>query len=141
MRHRIPQDYASHSLWLKAYSVSFLRQMHDERGSRTAAALQDEALCPNEERVSVAGMVLVRQRPATARGIIFITLEDETGTSNLVVHPKTYERHRAVARHGVLLLVHGKVDRAGEVVHVVVDRFESLDGAAAGMHRGSRDFH
>ncbi|MEM6673568.1 MAG: OB-fold nucleic acid binding domain-containing protein, partial [Planctomycetota bacterium] len=120
---------------------SFLREMLDERGARTAAALQDEAQCPNEDRVSVAGMVLVRQRPATARGIIFITLEDETGTSNLVVHPKTFERYRAVARHGVLLLVHGKVDRAGEVVHVVVDHFESLDRAAAGMRRGSRDFH
>ncbi|MEM1453175.1 MAG: error-prone DNA polymerase [Planctomycetota bacterium] len=139
--HEVVQDYATHSLSLKAHPVSFLREMLDERGARTAAALQDEALCPNEERVSVAGMVLVRQRPATARGIIFITLEDETGTSNLVVHPKTFERQRAVARHGVLLLVHGKVDRAGEVVHVVVDRFESLDGAAAGMRRGSRDFH
>ena len=86
-------------------------------------------------------MVLVRQRPATAQGIIFITLEDETGTSNLVVHPKTYERHRATARHGVLLLVEGRIDRSGEVVHLIVDRFENLDDLAAGMRRGSRDFH
>ena len=81
-------------------------------------------------------MVLVRQRPATAQGIIFITLEDETGTSNLVVHPRTYERHRAAARHGVLLLVEGRIDRAGGVVHLIVDRSESLDDLAAGMQGG-----
>ena len=86
-------------------------------------------------------MVLVRQRPATAQGIIFITLEDETGTSNLVVHPRTFERHRAAARHGVLLLVHGRIDRSGEVVHLIADRFESLDDLTAGMRGGSRDFH
>ncbi|MEM1453178.1 MAG: hypothetical protein AAGI22_29015 [Planctomycetota bacterium] len=139
--HEVVQDYPTHSLPLKAHPVSFLREMLDEGGTRTAAALQDEAQCPNEERVSIAGMVLVRQRPATARGIIFSKLEDEAGTSNPVVHPKTFERHRAIARHGVLLLVHGEVDRAGEVMHVVVDRFESRNGAAAGMQSGPRDFH
>ena len=139
--HEVVQDYASHSLSLKAHPLSFLREMLEKRGVRTSAQLQDETLSPSEERVSVAGLVLVRQRPATANGIIFFTLEDETGTSNLVVHPKVFERQRAIARHGVILLVHGKVDRAGEVVHVVVSKFESLDGIASGLRRGSRDFH
>ncbi|MEM9799043.1 MAG: error-prone DNA polymerase [Planctomycetota bacterium] len=137
----VVRDYASHGMSLKAHPVSFLRPLLDERGARTAVALQDESVSPQGEIVSVAGMALVRQRPATANGIIFITIEDETGVANLVVHPKTFERHRAVARHGVLLLVRGKVDRAGEVVHVIVNRFESLDEAAAGLRRGSRDFH
>ncbi|MEM6673039.1 MAG: OB-fold nucleic acid binding domain-containing protein [Planctomycetota bacterium] len=99
------------------------------------------SVSPQGEIVPVAGMALVRQRPATANGIIFITIEDETGVANLVVHPKTFERHRAVARHDVLLLVRGKVDRAGEVVHVIVNQFESLDEAAAGLRQGSRDLH
>ena len=61
--------------------------------------------------------------------------------ANLVVHPKTYERHRAAARHGVMLLVRGKVDRAGEVVHVIAWEIESIDAAAGGLTRRSRDFH
>lgn len=139
--HEVVSDYASHSLSLKAHPVSFLRPMLERRGAVTAAALQDEALCADKARVLVAGIVLVRQRPATAQGIIFITLEDETGTINLVVHPKTFERYRAAARHGVTLIVHGKVDRVGQVVHLVTWRIESLDGEAAGLQRSSRDFH
>jgi error-prone DNA polymerase len=139
--HEVVHDYASHSLSLKAHPVSFLRPMLGRRGACTAAELLDESICPDKDRVAVAGIVLVRQRPATAHGIIFITLEDETGTANLVVHPKTFERYRAAARHGVMLLVHGKIDRAGSVVHVVTWRIESLDGEAAGIRRNSRDFH
>jgi error-prone DNA polymerase len=137
----VVRDYATQGLSLKAHPLSFLRPALDRRRALTAAALLDETRCPQDARVSVAGMVLVRQRPATAQGIIFITLEDETGTSNLVVHPRTYERHRAIARHGVLLLVEGRIDRSGEVVHLIVDRFEGLDDLAAGISAGSRDFH
>ncbi|MEM8711175.1 MAG: error-prone DNA polymerase, partial [Planctomycetota bacterium] len=137
--HEVVHDYASHSLSLKAHPVSFLREGLDRRGVVTAASLLDESVCPDKERVAVAGLVLVRQRPATAQGIVFITLEDETGIANLVVHPKTYERYRAAARHGVILLVHGKIDRAGSVVHVVSWRIESLDAESKGIRRGSRD--
>ncbi len=137
----VVRDYATQGLSLKAHPLSFLRPALDRRRALTAAALLDETRCPQDARASVAGMVLVRQRPATAQGIIFITLEDETGTSNLVVHPKTYERHRAIARHGVLILVEGRIDRSGEVVHLIVDRFEGLDDLAAGISSGSRDFH
>ncbi len=139
--HEVVQDYASHGLSLKAHPVSFLREDLARRGARTAKDLLDETLSPDGERVAVAGVVLVRQRPATAQGIIFITLEDETGTANLVVHPKTYEKYRAAARHGVLLLVHGKVDRAGSVVHVVTWRIEAVTQKGAELRRGSRDFH
>ncbi|MEC8493907.1 MAG: OB-fold nucleic acid binding domain-containing protein [Planctomycetota bacterium] len=76
-----------------------------------------------------------------AASIVFITIEDETGTTNLVVHPGIYERYRAAARHGVMLQVTGKVDRAGSVVHVVCWRIETVDGEAAGIRKGSRDFH
>ena len=135
------RDYATRSLSLKAHPLSFLRPDLERRGARTAAELLDETLCSNGAPVSVAGIVLVRQRPATAKGIIFITLEDETGTTNLVVHPNTYDKYRAAARHGVCLFVRGKIDRAGSVVHVVAWRIETLDGAARDLRRGSRDFH
>jgi len=134
-------DYQSHGLSLKQHPMAFLRTGLERRSAVTAATLLDEDACPNGARVRVAGMVLVRQRPATANGIIFITLEDETGVANLVVHPKTYERHRAAARHGVMLLVRGKVDRAGEVVHVIAWEIESIDASAGGLTRRSRDFH
>lgn len=87
------------------------------------------------------GGVRVASDAAAAADIVLITLEDETGTTNLVVHPKIYERYRAAARHGVMLQVTGKVDRAGSVVHVVCWRIETVDGEAAGIRRGSRDFH
>ncbi|MEO1699914.1 MAG: error-prone DNA polymerase [Planctomycetota bacterium] len=135
------RDYRSAGLSLKDHPVRFLREDLERRGARTAAELLDPERSPNGARVAVAGLVLVRQRPATAKGIIFITLEDETGVANLVVHPKTYERHRADARHGVVLFVRGKIDRAGTVVHVVANRIEAIDGDARGMRRGSRDFH
>ena len=121
--------------------MSFVRDELARRGVRTARELQDESRSPDGERVMAAGIVLVRQRPGTAAGIVFITIEDETGTTNLVVHPGTYERYRAAARHGVMLQITGKVDRAGSVVHVVCWRIETVDGEAAGIRKGSRDFH
>ena len=138
--HEVVQDYATAGLSLKAHPMSFVRDELARRGVRTARELQDESRSPDGERVMAAGIVLVRQRPGTAAGIVFITIEDETGTTNLVVHPKTYERYRAAARHGVMLQVTGKVDRAGSVVHVVCWRIETVDGEAAGIRKGSRDF-
>ncbi len=70
-----------------------------------------------------------------------MTLEDESGIANLVVHPSTFERHRAEARHGVALYVEGRVDRSDAVVHIVVQRFESLDERARALASVSRDFH
>ena len=127
--HEVVQDYATAGLSLKAHPMSFVRDELARRGVRTARELQDESRSPDGERVMAAGIVLVRQRPATAAGIVFITIEDETGTTNLVVHPKTYERYRAAARHGVMLQVTGKVDRAGSVVHVVCWGWESRGGS------------
>lgn len=76
--------------------------------------------------VAVAGLVLVRQRPGTAKGVIFITLEDETGVANIVVWAKTYERYRREVIAGRLLRVTGRLQRDGRVVHVVAHRIEDL---------------
>lgn len=81
---------------------------------------------PNGARVVVAGLVLVRQRPGTAKGVIFITLEDETGTVNVVVWAKTYERFRRAVIAGRMLRVTGRIQREGPVLHVVAEEIEDV---------------
>ena len=88
-------DYRSHGLSLRAHPISFYRRELDALGITTAAGLAELA---NETPVRVAGLVLLRQRPGTAKGITFVTLEDETGTVNLVVHQQTWDRYYRVAR-------------------------------------------
>ena len=77
-------------------------------------------------RVCVAGLVLVRQRPGTAKGVIFVTLEDETGTANVVVWASVYERFRRAVISGRLLRVTGRLQREAGVVHVVAELIEDL---------------
>ena len=77
-------------------------------------------------RVTVAGLVLVRQRPGTAKGVIFLTLEDETGVSNVVVWQNIYQKYRRAVVTGRLLRVTGRVQRDGQVVHVVADLIEDI---------------
>jgi DNA polymerase III alpha subunit len=77
-------------------------------------------------RVTVAGLVLVRQRPGTAKGVIFVTLEDETGTANVVVWASVYERFRRAVIAGRLLRVTGRLQREAGVVHIVAERIEDL---------------
>ena len=86
-------------------------------------------------------MVLVRQRPGTASGIVFITLEDEGGIANLIVPPKVYEQYRRAARHSAALAAYGRIERQGQVVHVKVTKLASLDGELAAVAQRSRDFH
>ena len=81
-------------------------------------------LVPGGARVCVAGLVLVRQRPGTAKGVIFITLEDETGTCNVVVWRKVYERFRRAVIAGRMLRVTGRIQREGGVTHVVSEQIE-----------------
>jgi error-prone DNA polymerase len=91
--------------------------------------------------VKVAGLVLIRQRPGTASGIVFETIEDETGIVNLIVRPNIYERYRPAARHAGLLEAHGYVERQGEVIHVMALRMFDLSHLLAGYRLESRDFH
>ncbi|MHC5023561.1 MAG: PHP domain-containing protein [Planctomycetota bacterium] len=138
---KVMHDYASLGLSLKAHPVSFIRDLLDQRGARPAADLADERLWPHGKPVVVAGLALVRQRPATAAGIVFITLEDETGAANLIVRPPVYERCRQAARHGIILLARGTIERQGEVVHVMTRHLETLDEHLSQLVARSRDFH
>ena len=78
--------------------------------------------------VKVAGLVLVRQRPGTASGIVFITIEDETGIANLVVFKKTFDKYRKEILQARLLMVEGKLQVEGEVIHVVVKKCSNISG-------------
>jgi len=77
-------------------------------------------------RISVSGLVLVRQRPGTAKGVIFITLEDETGTANVIVWPAKFEEYRRQVLTGRMMRIAGKLQREGQVIHVIADRIEDL---------------
>ncbi|MCH7849724.1 MAG: error-prone DNA polymerase, partial [Planctomycetes bacterium] len=138
---KVVQDYAAVGLSLKAHPISFIRLMLESRGAIEAAQLKDAKRYPQGMVVSVAGIVLVRQRPATASGIIFMTLEDETGISNLIIRPHIYERFRPAARHGVIILARGRVERQGEVIHILVDHLERIEWPAEALQASSRDFH
>jgi error-prone DNA polymerase len=138
---KVAHDYAATRLSLKAHPIAFLRERLDGMGVTEARRLRDESRWPQGRRITVAGLVLVRQRPSTANGIVFMTLEDETGIANLIVRPKTYARYRTIARHGIAIVARGRIERQGEVVHVQVQRFEPLDEHLRDLVTRSRDFH
>ncbi|GAB2808931.1 error-prone DNA polymerase [Ferruginibacter profundus] len=122
----VVHDYAATSLSLKAHPVSFVREKLDQLhilSTDQLPTLKDGAL------VKVAGLVLVRQRPGTASGICFMTIEDETGFANLVIWETLFEKFRKEIIQSRLIMVEGKVQIEGEVIHVIVQRcfnFSSL---------------
>ena len=97
--------------------------LQSPRRTLTCAEL---ARIPDRTRVRVAGLVITRQRPGTASGVIFLTLEDETGTANIIVWPKTYERFRRAVIAGRLLRITGQLQREGDVSHLIAWRVEDL---------------
>jgi error-prone DNA polymerase len=137
---KVLDDYRTLSLSLDGHPVGFLRDRLRAEGVSTAAEVADEARTPNGRRISVAGLVLVRQRPATASGVVFLTVEDETGPANLIVRPAVYERHRAAAGRSLLVVARGAVERQGRVVHLQVESIEGRDEWVADLSARSRDF-
>ena len=116
-------DYRTGGLSLAAHPLQFGRGWLAQQGVMTTVAATAEA---EGRRVAVAGIVLTRQRPATAKGIIFLTVEDETGAANVVVHPPVWERATAAARRAAVLLVRGRVQRRGAVVHLVATELAAV---------------
>jgi len=125
LSEHVIQDYRSTSLSLKAHPVSFVRKKLSQLQILPTRELN---LWPDGTLVKVAGLVLVRQRPGTASGICFITIEDETGAANLVVFQKLFEKYRKEVLQSRLLMVEGKLQREGEVTHVVVTRCFNMSG-------------
>jgi error-prone DNA polymerase len=141
----IARDLESTGVALSGHPIACIRAKLDRMAVTRCGELRDEDRVPTSTRVSVAGIVLVRQRPSTAKGIVFMTIEDESGIANLIYRPKVYERVRAAVRHSVAVRVEGQVERRHGVVHVLVRSARSLDkllGQEGGaMTSQSRDFH
>jgi error-prone DNA polymerase len=110
------EDYNSLRLSLKSHPLALLREVLSKRGVVTAERL---AKIKQGRRISVCGLVLVRQRPGTAKGVIFATLEDETGVANVIVWPPIFERYRRIVLGARLLQVDGEVQREGIVIHII----------------------
>jgi len=119
----VVEDYRRLSLSLKAHPTSFMRARLAARGILRSDALRSVR---NGERVTIAGLVLVRQRPGTAKGVIFMTLEDETGIANVIVWPKAFERLRAIVLGARFVAVTGKLQSESGVIHIVAERMDDL---------------
>jgi error-prone DNA polymerase len=133
---QVQGDYATTGLSVRAHPMAVVRPSLAGGRVRTVREVQRLA---DRAPVEVAGLVIVRQRPETARGIVFVSLEDETGIANLVVMPDVYERCRPVVRGAPFLVARGRVERNGQVVNVRVDGLAPLALAPAVGDR-SRDF-
>jgi error-prone DNA polymerase len=131
-------DYATAGLSLKQHPVSLVRSVLSAEKVSCAAELSGLA---HGRWVKVAGLVLIRQRPGTASGIVFVTLEDETGVANLVVRPDVYDHYRAAARHAMLLQADGYLEKQGQVIHVMAKRLTDRTDLLSGYRFKSRDFH
>jgi error-prone DNA polymerase len=131
-------DYETTGLSLRAHPVSFVRPQLDRLRVTSASQLQQTS---DGKFVRVAGVVLLRQRPSTAKGITFVTLEDETGAMNLVLKPEIWQRHYKVARRSNAWLANGVLENREGVIHIVVGRIDDLTEQVAGLVLKSRDFH
>ncbi len=140
------KDHGHTGLGLRRHPVSCLRDMPTQRRVLSRA----EAMAPRARTCCAsAGLMLVRQRPGSARGVKFITLEDETDLANLVVWPKVFEAHRRIVLGAGMVGVQGRIPRVGTVVHFDIHRIEDLsrelasvgarDGAAFPLTQGCRD--
>ena len=120
-------DYATTGLSLKAHPLTFLREHLTNKKAYSSERLQSKHGIRVGTRVSTAGLVIARQRPGTAKGVVFITLEDETGTTNLIIRPTLFEANQAVTMRSSVILAEGKLERIGDVVYLDVERLDSLD--------------
>src|SRR5206468_11814165 len=119
----VVNDYQTSRLSLKAHPMDFLRDQYAAQKFVTAEQLKS---VKDGKRMSTAGLVLIRQRPGSAKGVVFITIEDETGIANLVVWPDVFEKQRKIVMGARLMAVHGIVQRDPDsaVIHVVARRVE-----------------
>jgi error-prone DNA polymerase len=157
---RLLLDYHHKGLSVGDHPMRHFRDKLKRRGVVTAAELFD---CQQGQRLEVAGVVTCRQQPATASGVVFITLEDETGFLNLVLWSRVYEEYRLPARHAAIMLARGTIERQGRppgvrvstphdplvdeaadvapVIHVIVEALLRLDVPGRDIEKVSRDFH
>jgi len=136
----VTNDYVAIRMSLNHHPVGLLRDSLSVMGAVPARELRER---PNNQRLTTAGLILVRQRPGTANGVIFLTLEDETGVANVIIWPNVFERFRKVVLSSRLVKIRGKLQREGLVTHLIaeeiVDLSARLDALGDGGDDGSTD--
>jgi error-prone DNA polymerase len=135
LSEQVVEDYVATGLSLKDHPVRFFRDRLTARGVIRNVALRGDDL-RQDARVTVAGLVLVRQRPGTAQGVIFMTLEDETDIANIIVWPKVFAKNRRTVMSARFLAVRGRLQRAGLVIHVVAQNFIDLSAELPWLREG-----
>jgi len=133
---QVVADYQTMRLSLKAHPMSFLRKSMTKQGFVTTDQLLQAR---HGQKIKMAGLVLIRQKPGTAKGVCFITIEDECGVANLVVWPKMMEAYRKTVMQSWLLLIEGYVQRDVEIIHVVAQHLEDKTDALARLATASDD--
>lgn len=140
LSEHVVNDYRTMRLSLKAHPMQFLRPALNAEWLASCATLKQNR---NGSPIHIAGLVLVRQRPGSSRGVVFMTLEDETGIANAVIWPKTFEAYRPVVMGARLIVIHGRIQRHEDIIHIVAERLEdrsdwlsrlSEDGLQADLH-------
>jgi error-prone DNA polymerase len=137
MQEQVFEDYRTVGLSLKAHPISFHREHLDELRVTPIDQLENRR---DGQHLRVAGLVTLRQRPATAKGIMFVTLEDETGSANLVVKPSIRERYYKITQRSSAWIAHGKLERRSNVTHVLINRIEDLSDTVGRLKLKSRNF-
>jgi error-prone DNA polymerase len=138
---RIFLDYLATGICVDGHPMEHMRARLNALGVASSADLRQHA---QGERITVSGLVVARQHPATAKGTVFVLLEDEFGYMNVIVPRPLYQENREVVRHAPFMAVEGRFERDGEVMNIVGQRFRELrvgGGAAQPSHFRSRDFH
>ncbi|WP_068093623.1 error-prone DNA polymerase [Novosphingobium rosa] len=120
----VVEDYRSIQLSLRAHPVSFLRE---ELAAMKIVTCADLQTIRDGRNIEVAGIVLVRQRPGSAKGVLFVTIEDETGVANAILWPDRFEIYRRQVMSSSMIAVRGRLQKEGEIIHVITDRITSLD--------------
>jgi error-prone DNA polymerase len=138
MIEQVFADYRTSGLSLKAHPLSFFRPQLDQLRVTRSGDLEKMR---DGRHLRVAGLVILRQRPGTARGITFVTLEDETGLANLVIRPQIWERYYTIARTRSAWIAHGTLENREGVIHLVASRLEDLSARLDELRVHSRDFH
>jgi error-prone DNA polymerase len=138
---KVMKDYSVTGLSLRKHPMAFLRDSLRARQVAATSQVRDPAKQPHGSYVKVAGVVLVRQRPSSAAGVIFITLEDETGSANVMIRPSVLPRLKKAAMHAGVLMASGRVERNGSVVHVLVEELDDITDELRALSVQSRNFH
>jgi error-prone DNA polymerase len=135
LSEHVVEDYVATGLSLKDHPVRFFRDRLIALGAICNMQLRDGALA-QDSMVTVAGLVLVRQRPGTSKGVVFMTLEDETDIANIIVWPKVFAENRRTVMTARFLAVRGRLQRAGLVIHVVAQSFVDLSADLSSLRDG-----